>query len=91
MNQAFAARLGQTTERLLGTFAFGHVPREIADARLRYFTEVLRTGTSVRFEDRREGRVFDNSMCPVVSDDGKVEAVAIFVRDITESRLAEHC
>jgi PAS domain S-box-containing protein len=89
VNQALAARLGQTTERLLGTVAFSHLPRETANARLRYFTEVLRTGKGIRFEDQREGRVFDNSMCPVVSDDGKVEAVAIFVRDITENRLAE--
>lgn len=89
VNQALAARLRQPAERLLGTFAFSHLPGDIANARLRYFTEVLRTAKGIRFEDQREGRVFDNSMCPVVSDDGKVEAVAIFVRDITESRLAE--
>ncbi|MBI5249366.1 MAG: PAS domain S-box protein [Desulfomonile tiedjei] len=89
LNQAIAVKLGDSIERLRGTSAFDYIPRDVACYRRAQFEKVLRTGKSVRFEDERKGRIFDNSMCPVVSDDGRVEGVAVFARDITETKLAE--
>ncbi len=89
VNQALAARLGKTADELRGTNAFDHISDGIRDSRWDQYETVLQTGKSVRFEDCRNGRLFDNSMRPVLSDDGKVKGVVIFVRDVTESRSAE--
>jgi signal transduction histidine kinase len=43
----------------------------------------------VRFEDEREGRVFDHSLYPVFDAQGKVAQIAVFVHDVTHRKQVE--
>ena len=51
--------------------------------------EVIRSGKAVRFEDKREGRIFVTHIYPVFEAQGKVGRLAIFSRDITERKRLE--
>ena len=46
---------------------------------------MVRTGKPVRFQDERAGRFYDTHDYPVFDRQGKVRAVAVYSRDITEN------
>ena len=50
---------------------------------------MIRTGKPGHFQDERAGRWFDHRIYPVKGADGEIEGLAIFSRDITESKRAE--
>lgn len=95
LNEMAAARLSRhvgeelTQEMLRGRCVYDLFPPEIADRRRERNENVVRSGHPIRFEDERDGAWFDNSTYPVLSADGKVTALAIFTRDITEQKQAE--
>lgn len=51
---------------------------------------VIESGKPARYEDEREGQWFDNSIYPVRGEDGGIAGLAIFSREITERKQAEH-
>ncbi|MDE4908552.1 PAS domain S-box protein [Methanogenium marinum] len=53
------------------------------------FSEVLKSGQAVRFEDEGEGRFFDTILYPVLSSDGTVRAVGMLSTDISPLKEAE--
>jgi len=88
-NETFACRFGKSVDDLIGKSGWDLIPEGIVEQRKTFFEEVIRTGQPVRFEDERDGIWNDNSMYPVVDDNGQVIKVAVFARDITERHQME--
>ncbi len=89
VNATAAERLGRSVDELIGTCVFDLLPPDVAEFRKKYGNEVIRSGKPVRFEDVCEGRIYDTSVFPVLDARGKVSRLAIFARDIAESKQAE--
>jgi len=83
-NEKAAQRFGKTARDLVGFSMFDFLPADLAEARKERCDQVVRTKKPVRFQDTRKGRVYDNHITPVFDDDGKVAALAIYARDVTE-------
>ncbi len=80
--------LGRRPQRLVGTCVYDLFPADLAVERQARNARVLCSGTIERFEDERDGRWMDNTICPVVSSIGVITGLAILSRDITELKLA---
>ena len=89
INEIAARRIGKTADELIGMGIFEYLPFEIAVARKTKALEVIKSGEPLRFQDERAGRFFDNNIYPVFDNDGKIRALAIFAKDITETKMAE--
>jgi PAS domain S-box-containing protein len=83
-NEQAAQRLGRRVDELIGLSMFDYLPIDLAEARIKQGDRVVRSGKAVRFQDNRAGRVYDNFVTPVFDDDGRVVALAIHARDITD-------
>lgn len=89
-NAGWAKSLGVNLSEAIGRNVFTFFPPDAARLRKKYGAYVFRTGRSVTFVDRCDGRWFEQQFYPVFSGDGKkVTAVAVFARDITERRRME--
>jgi PAS domain S-box-containing protein len=89
LNETAAQVFGKSTDELVGLCAYDLLPPAVAEFRKAQADKVFRSGTPVRFEDKREGRFIDNSFYPVLDEGGKVVRIAIFARDITHRKQAE--
>ncbi|MBN1475230.1 PAS domain S-box protein [Candidatus Sumerlaeota bacterium] len=63
---------------------------DVATSRLEHLRRAVELGEPVHFEDEREHRIFKNTYCPIVNEDGEVFRVAAFSEDVTRQRLNEH-
>lgn len=88
-NQTAAQRLRTTPAEVIGKRFEEVLSRELAERRWTHLRKVVDSGQPLRFEDEREGLAFAHAFYPVFDDGGKVDRVAAFSRDITESRRAE--
>ena len=88
-NRTYAQRMGKGRDELIGANIFDLLPPELVAHRRPYADEVIRTGQAGRFEDRRDGRSFDNAIHPIFDADGRVAKLAILSVDITERRRVE--
>lgn len=89
MNDVTAARLGSTSEELLGKCAYDFLPEEIVEFRKGKVEQVVRTKQGNRYTDERGGVVLDQSIYPLFDLSGEVDRVAIFAQDVTSRILAE--
>ena len=89
MNEGAARRMGRTVGDFTGKNIYAYLPAAVAELRREKAAEVIRTGQPVRFEDERDGIVFDNRICPVIDEEGHVSHLAIFGLDVTERRESE--
>ena len=87
-NQVFAEAMSKSPEELVGTCVWDYYPPELAKARKIQVEKMIKTGAAVTFEDVRNDRYLDNSLCPILNNRGEVIQVAVFSRDVTEARLA---
>ncbi len=85
INEIGAQRLGKSVSEMMGSKLVDHFPPELTSYRKAWGEEVVRTGKPVRFQDERAGRFYDTHDYPVFDRQGKVRAVAIYSRDITET------
>jgi PAS domain S-box-containing protein len=88
-NQSAAQRLQKTLDELNGANLFTLLPEDLSESRKANFEKVLRTGSAVFFEDKRDRTVFHNNYFPVQATTGEVAGVAIFAQDITDRKMAE--
>ena len=86
-NEAGAERLGTTADELIGKCIYDFMPSEIAAARQARQPRLER-GEVMRFEDEREGTLFDNRVYPILDDSGRLEMIVVFARDVTERKRA---
>lgn len=89
VNETMAKHMRTRPEDLVGKILWSHFPKEIAEQRMAYAAEIVRTGEPMREEDQRNGRFFDTIAHPIKDRHGKVVRIAIIVRDITERRQME--
>ncbi len=90
VNAEAARRVGMPPEDTLGLRMQDWMDEEIAESRYEHLLDVVRTKVPVRFVDEREGVIYENTYYPVLTEQGEVERVAVFARDITEQRKADH-
>ena len=88
-NQTVCQRLGTTKRDLVGRSIYDLLPPQLAQSRRRKYEAVFDTGHSAVFEDSRNGKHFEQTVYPFINDQGLVEAIVIFARDITRSKEAE--
>lgn len=88
INQTGAARLGQAPNAIVGRPIWDFLPPEVAAARFERFTDTVRTGLPVVFEDSRGGRHYRVTLNPIAGPKG-VRLVAAYAQDITESRRVQ--
>ena len=80
---------GRSAGEVIGHRYQEFMSEELAQSRRARLEEVIRTKQPVRFEDERDGIIFDHSFYPVFDEAGAVTSIAIFSRDITEKRKTE--
>jgi len=88
-NKNFEQAVGRDHSQILGETVFAFMPPDLATNRRRRFREIAQSAEPLRFLDSQAGSHWDNSLCPVLGPDGKVERLAAFSRDITERVRAE--
>jgi two-component system phosphate regulon sensor histidine kinase PhoR len=71
---------------MVGTDAFGQLNAELRAQRRQHFDTVLETRQPQRWVDEATNGLWDNSVYPVLSPTGSVDAFAIYSRNITEER-----
>ncbi len=89
LNKPFADRFGKRVDELVGKPVLDFMEPQFAERRQQQIDRVLSTGQPLRFEDERAGRILDHSFFPVFDQEGNVEGIAIFARDITERKRVE--
>jgi PAS domain S-box-containing protein len=87
-NRTMAQRLNTTVEALIGHNVWPWFSPELAESRRERVGQAYALGIDMRFEDVREGRTFENLVCPL-TESGRVTSLAILSFDITERRQAE--
>ncbi|MEI8372994.1 MAG: response regulator [Planctomycetota bacterium] len=88
-NATAASRFGKTENAMVGRSMFEVLPAKIAKSRMSYMQKAAKSGTSVQFEDMREGIQFEHRVYPVPDASRKGIQLAIISRDITERKEAE--
>ena len=88
-NEVFATRLGRRPEDVVGRCVFDLLPVSVAETRRKRFQQVMLSGEPITFDDSRDGRTYHNRLVPIVDGTGRVEKLAVFGSDVTESRLAD--
>lgn len=85
-NETMARRFGYTAQDIIGRSVFDIAPKKVGEGRRKYVEQIVRSKEEVHFIDERFGRVIENFMYPILDDSGEVDRIAIYGRDITESR-----
>ena len=88
-NQVAAERFRMDLDEFIGACAYDLMPPTLAKSRKARATRVIRSGNPYRFEDQRQGIVFDSTIYPVFDENKKVVQLAIFGKDITD-RVKTH-
>jgi PAS domain S-box-containing protein len=90
VNDALAEHIGYRPDQLLGRRLQDLCLESILTPfRLSHLEQVLQSGKPERFEDERNGRLFDTRLYPVFSIDGQVMAVACCSKDVTSAHEAQ--
>ncbi|MDP2883010.1 MAG: cache domain-containing protein [Azonexus sp.] len=84
---AFAARrFGKTPKQMVRTNFLDHMPPELAKTRSAMMRAAVANGEIVRFQDQRGSTWFDNNLYPVKDENGVVESIAVYAKDVTEQK-----
>ena len=84
INNVGAQRLSSDVDSIVNKNIREILPSQLVETRFAQLKKVVRTGKPVSFQDTRDGRDFSHNMYPVFDDTGKVIAITIYARDITE-------
>jgi len=88
-NKALADRFGRTGDDMVGTNAYSLVSAELAEQIKAHIERVFSTGEAAHFSHERDGHIFENHVYPAFDAEGKVEAVAVYSKDVTEHKQYE--
>jgi PAS domain S-box-containing protein len=89
VNKQFAELEGKTIEAMIGRNGFDIFNPDVRHARQQYFDKVVETKQPLRWVDFTQSVWRDNSLYPVLSADGSVEAFAVYSQDITAQKRLE--
>lgn len=88
-NQPFTQALHKSPSQLKGKDFRSFFPEDLSDLEDQHFQEVVQSGRATRFEGKLFEQILDHTFYPLADDDGNVDVVAVFARDVTEKRHAE--
>lgn len=88
-NQRFATRFDTTVENIIGKNILDLMHPDVARERAERIQQVIQTKQPLRFEDMRNNRYMDNTICPILDNNGNVTHLAVFALDITEQKHIE--
>ena len=88
-NDALAKSLGKKKEELIGKPMMEFLSAEVAERRKTLLQGMVASKKPSRWEDEHAGRYFDNSVYPILDDNGNVKQIALFARNITDQKKAE--
>jgi len=89
-NTTFARALGfEDTFAICGKNAFSLIPPDLSRARREHFELAQSSGSSVMFEDTRDGKHIQNTVYPILDENGHIQSVAVFGMDVTRQRRLE--
>lgn len=89
INTMGAKRFGQEADALVGQSILTLLPQDVAQRRKAELEKILLTEKSISFEDSWHGLIFSFHCYPVYNDNGYMESIAAFGKDITESKHLE--
>jgi len=89
INRTAARRFKKTPAELAGANLFDLSSQNIRESRRNHFNNVMQTGNPDKFEDVRDGMIFDNTYNPLRDKSGDITGVAVFGQDITERKEIE--
>ena len=87
INVTGARRFGKNGDELIGQSFFDFIPLDVALRRREELEEVFRTEKSADFEDNWNGIHYSFHCYPVYNEDGVMESLAAFAKDVTEQKL----
>lgn len=82
-NEQMAQRFGMTPQRIRGAKLSELLAPEVAARRMAHVQEAFATMRAIRFQDAREGIIFDHVIYPMRGNDGEPDRAITFARDIT--------
>ena len=89
-NTAFSNNLKRTVDELVGKNYYDFLSSDIAKFKKPKIEEVFRTAKPTRYVDESAaGHIFNIQNYPVYNAEGKVTAVAVYSRDMTEILIAD--
>jgi PAS domain S-box-containing protein len=88
-NQAFATVYNKPIHEIIGTSMYNFIPADQVEHFKTMFAEVLQTGRAIHRERVTLYGFFRDLINPILDDEGHVNQVAIFTRDITQQKKAE--
>ena len=89
LNEQMAKRFGKTVDELMGVNILSYFPLDIAAERRANLLAVLQAGAPGQFENEHNGRIYYDTLYPISDEKGVASRMAIFSRDITQSKRAE--
>ena len=89
INQEGARRFGGTPEQLLGQDLSRHFSPELYQIRRGMVDTLVKTGRPLSFVDQRGPYLLENQFYPLFDQEGRVERVAVFSQDVSETKRAE--
>jgi diguanylate cyclase (GGDEF)-like protein/PAS domain S-box-containing protein len=87
-NPSFLGLNAQNPQHVIGETVFQVLPPDMSAKMRQSIGEVVQTGKTLRYQENLGQTCLDMTLAPVVGSDGRVEAVAVFSRDITEVKKA---
>ncbi len=88
-NGTWPRLLNLPVDSLIARNMFDLMPAHLRESRRVHFDSVIGLNQAARWVDENSGTYWDNCLYPVVNESGRVTAVAMFARDITERNRAE--
>jgi PAS domain S-box-containing protein len=90
-NTELSLRIGKDNDEIGNTNLWTVFPPEVVEFRKKTVDQAFQTGQPVRTEDRGSitNIIYDTIVYPIPNEEGKVDRVAIWARDITERKKAE--
>ncbi len=89
LNQRFAEEMGRDEGPFMGRSIYGFKTFAMTPRRRALFDRVIEEGKPRCSHEEIDGKLFLVSLYPVNGKDGRVEAVAVFARDVTAQKRAE--
>lgn len=89
VNTAGARRFGLTPRDMIGRDFYALLSPEVAARRRLVIEETASRGEPLQLRDQRQAYHFESSLYPIQDEDGKVESVAIYAKDVTQAARIE--
>ena len=88
-NYKFAVLFGYDIRSILGKNIFDIINYDLNGKRKEQFTKIIKSGESYQYEELINNQLFDVNICVVKNSISSLQRVALFAKDITNSRKVQ--